>query len=73
MYITMYYQIMKKCRVGTLFNPLVVDRIEVDMNVSLQLIERKRWGLIRLHDWRSSAYITRRKSVVSPEIEKMIF
>ncbi len=69
----MYYQIIKKCRAGTWFNPSVVDRIEVDMNVSLQLIGRKRRGLIRLHYWRSSAYITRRKSVVSPEIENVIF
>lgn len=73
MYITIYYQITKQCRAGTWINPLVVDRIEVDMNVSLQLIGRKKRGLNRLHDWRKSAYITRRKSVVSPEIKNVIF
>lgn len=41
----------RKNRVGPWFNPSVFDWMEVDMNVSLQSIVKKRQGFSRLNDW----------------------
>jgi len=46
---------------------LVVDWMEADLNMSLQPIVWKGWGLGRLNYGISPAYITKEKSVISPE------
>lgn len=63
----------KICRVETLFYPLVVDGMEADLNVNLRVIVRNGWDLSRLNDWKSPAYVTRMKPVVSPEDRFMTF
>lgn len=66
------YRKRKKCRAGIWFAS-VVDRLEADLNVSLQLIVRKGLGLSGLNDWRGPAHITRERSDVSLEDPVIVF
>jgi len=47
--------------------------MEADLHVSLQSTKIKGWGLSRLNDERSPAYVTREKSVFSLEDPVMMF
>lgn len=58
---------------GTWFYASVVNCIKVNLNASLRWTVRKEWGLSDLNDWRSLAYVTKHRSVISLENLAMAF